>query len=213
MTNCHRQRNIFCFCMRVKYMCMYELGLSLSWEDFSKLNPCIFSGMWFLRILVYKSPFACKFSWQKTSCHQGKKEVACIVSKPLVSCLWGCGESVNPRRFKGFVLQTKGRPSLGGFFTFGKSHPLNLYFFLHRPYMYMYVHVFVTNSIPGVVWKNMQSIWALVHNFQMIINSDELYNRHFKWNLKCKFCGWLSWLSLLIFWVSLFADGDKVTVG
>ena len=29
--------------------------------------------------------------------HQGKKEVpvACLVSKPLVSCLWGCGESVN----------------------------------------------------------------------------------------------------------------------
>ena len=25
-----------------------------------------------------------------------KKEVACIVSTPLVSCLWGCGESVNP---------------------------------------------------------------------------------------------------------------------
>ena len=24
------------------------------------------------------------------------REVACIVSKPLVSCLWGCGESVNP---------------------------------------------------------------------------------------------------------------------
>ena len=31
--------------------------------------------------------------------HQEKKEVACIVSKPLVSCLWGCGESVNPSKF------------------------------------------------------------------------------------------------------------------
>ena len=42
--------------------------------------------------------------------HQGKKEVACIVSKPLVSCLWGCGESVNPPQLNiqeiqgGFVL-------------------------------------------------------------------------------------------------------------
>ena len=27
---------------------------------------------------------------------QGRKGVACIVSKPLVSCLWRCGESVNP---------------------------------------------------------------------------------------------------------------------
>ena len=25
-----------------------------------------------------------------------KKEAACIVSEPQVSCLWGCGESVNP---------------------------------------------------------------------------------------------------------------------
>ena len=31
-----------------------------------------------------------------TNSHQGKKEVTCIVSKLLVSCLWGCGESVNP---------------------------------------------------------------------------------------------------------------------
>ena len=44
------------------------------------------------------------------------EEVACIVSKHLVSCLWGCGESVNPPRLNiqevqgGFVLQTKGRP-------------------------------------------------------------------------------------------------------
>ena len=48
--------------------------------------------------------------------HQGKKELACIVCKPLVSCLWGCGEAVNPQKFNiqkvqgGFVLQTKGRP-------------------------------------------------------------------------------------------------------
>ena len=38
------------------------------------------------------------------------KEVARIVSKPLVSCLWGCGESVNPPKLNiqevqgGFVL-------------------------------------------------------------------------------------------------------------
>ena len=44
---------------------------------------------------VVKSPFASKCSWKKRSSHQGKKEVACIVSKFLVSCLWGCGESVN----------------------------------------------------------------------------------------------------------------------
>ena len=42
------------------------------------------------------SSFAPNVPRKKRSSHQGKKEVACIVSKPLVSCLWGCGESVNP---------------------------------------------------------------------------------------------------------------------
>ena len=58
-------------------------------------NSSSILGLWFLRI-IYKSPFASKFSWNKRSSHQGKKEVTYIVSKPLVSCLWGCGESVNP---------------------------------------------------------------------------------------------------------------------
>ena len=56
---------------------------------------------------------ACDFS---SFSHQGKKEVAYIASKPLVSCLWGCGESVNPPQLDiqggsgGFVLETKERP-------------------------------------------------------------------------------------------------------
>ena len=50
------------------------------------------------QVFFYKSPFASKSS------HQGKKEAACIVSKPLVSCLWGCGESVKPP--KCFVFST-----------------------------------------------------------------------------------------------------------
>ena len=60
--------------------------------------------------IFYKYPIASKFSWKKRSSHQGKKEVACIVCKPLVSCLWGCGESVNPPKLYmqevqgGFVL-------------------------------------------------------------------------------------------------------------
>ena len=51
---------------------------------------------------------------EKRSSHQGKNvQVTCIVSKPLVSCLWGCGESVNPTKLNiqevqmGFVLSTK----------------------------------------------------------------------------------------------------------
>ena len=80
--------------------------------------------------VIYKPPFASKCSWKKRCSHQGKKEVACFVSKP---CLWGCGESVNPPQLNiqevhgGFVLWTKGRPrpatNSSGFFTFVKSHP------------------------------------------------------------------------------------------
>ena len=38
------------------------------------------------------------FSWFQDvlQISQGMKGVACFVSQPLVSCLWGCGESVNP---------------------------------------------------------------------------------------------------------------------
>ena len=56
------------------------------------------------RIFLQISLCLVKFSWKNRSSHQGKKEVACIVSQPLVSCLWGCGESVNPpksRKFRG----------------------------------------------------------------------------------------------------------------
>ena len=75
------------------------------------LPACDFSAFF------YKSPFASKCSWKKRSSHHWTKEVACIVSKPLVSCLWGYGESVNPPKMKhpggsgGFV-----------FLTFVKSH-------------------------------------------------------------------------------------------
>ena len=77
------------------------------------------SGLWFLgvfpdfRILFYKlSSFASEFTWKKRSSHQGKKEVACIVSKHWVSCLWGCGESVSHLHVDQ-ILQD--------FFTFVKS--------------------------------------------------------------------------------------------
>ena len=50
----------------------------------------------FIYFIFFLNLFAYKFSQKKRSRHQGKKEVPCIVPKPLVSCLWGCGESVNP---------------------------------------------------------------------------------------------------------------------
>ena len=60
--------------------------------------------------------FVLKEEKMKRSSQQEKKEVVCIVSKPLVLCLWGCGESVNPPNMK--------HPGgSGGFDTFVKSHP------------------------------------------------------------------------------------------
>ena len=78
------------------------------------------------------SPFATKCSWKKRSSHQGKKEVACIVYKPLVSCLWGCGEMVNSPKLNiqevQGALSSRPRPVntyFSGFFTFVKSHTWN----------------------------------------------------------------------------------------
>ena len=73
------------------------------------IRPCDFSGFFLILGFITVSQLAVKFSWKKWGSYQGKKEVACIVSKPLVSCLWGCGESVNP------IFQD--------FFTFVKSDP------------------------------------------------------------------------------------------
>ena len=64
-----------------------------------KIRPVISQDFsWFQGF--HKSFFASECSCKKRSSHQGKKEVACIVSKSLVSCLWGCGESVNPPKIK-----------------------------------------------------------------------------------------------------------------
>ena len=75
-------------------------------------QTCDFSGLWFFPDfrICYKSPFASKCFSKMRSSHQGKNDVACIVSKLLASCLWGCGESVNPPQLNiqevqgGFVL-------------------------------------------------------------------------------------------------------------
>ena len=84
----------------------------------------------------YKSPFASKCSCKKRSSHHGKKEVACIVSNHLVSCLWECGESVNPPKLN--IQEVQGALSLkpkgdsvpaihfSGFFTYVKSHRENI---------------------------------------------------------------------------------------
>ena len=53
------------------------------------------SGLWFIMIFPDFRTFF-NFFLQISLSHQEKKEVACIVSKPLVYCLWGCGKSLNP---------------------------------------------------------------------------------------------------------------------
>ena len=90
-----------------------------------KPNPhyeaCDVSGF----ILISGSACAWTFSWKKRSSYQGKKEVACIVSKPLVSCLWGDVKHLGDSG--GFVLSIKRRPRpvthFLGFLTSVKSQP------------------------------------------------------------------------------------------
>ena len=99
-------------------------------------QACVFSGFFF-----YKSPFASKCSWKKRSSHQGKKEVAHIVSKTW-SFFCGNVESVNPPKLNiqevwrfggwgggrtrhlssGLKRDPVLPPILGGFF-YVKSHP------------------------------------------------------------------------------------------
>ena len=103
------------------------------------------SGLWFLkifpdfRIFFYKCSFASKCSWKKRSSHQWKKEVACIMSKSLVSCLWGCGESVNPPKL--YIQEVQRALSS----TKGISRPANRFLIFfdflsnHAPFIFKFV--------------------------------------------------------------------------
>ena len=81
------------------YLCNF--AWNIMWSDNrtmytrTVLSYVYISVLWFLGIF-YKSPSASKFSWKDRSSHQGKKEVACIVSKPssfLFVGMWRVCES------------------------------------------------------------------------------------------------------------------------
>ena len=98
----------------------------LGWPLALRSRPCDFSGFFLISVFFfYKSSFALKYSCTKRSSHHGKKEVACIVSKPVVPC-WGCEESCKSSKIErpggsgGFVLPAT---HFSGFFTFVKTHP------------------------------------------------------------------------------------------
>ena len=123
----------------IRYFCpITPQSLTLLWETFETLAPLFSKScpcLWFLRTfadlrILYKSPVASELFGQKRSIHQGKKEVACIGSKPLVSCLWGCGESLNPPKLniqEALSSRPKGDPGplpiFQDFFTFVKWQP------------------------------------------------------------------------------------------
>ena len=87
--------------------------------NFEQHQECDFSGF-FLNFRIFSNlPLPHNFlERREVASHQGKKEVACIVSKPLVSCLWGCGDSVNPPKLNIQEVQgalssrSKGDPGL-----------------------------------------------------------------------------------------------------
>ena len=117
---------------------MHVATLEIRFSLNKKFHPELFKAHMYVRSVIsqdfswfqdlYKSPFVSKCSWKKRSSHQGKKEVACIVSSPLVSYLWGCGESVNPPELK--IQDVQGALSswpkacyFSGLLTSVKSHP------------------------------------------------------------------------------------------
>ena len=90
-------------------------------------------------------------------CHQGKKEVACIVSSSfLFEGMWGCGESVNPPKLN--IQEVQGalssRPKGGSgllpifqdFFSVVKSHPW--YFEKYVILQHLYSHHLVNINVP-----------------------------------------------------------------
>ena len=97
------------------FLSILAVRIRITWSTNRSLHDAtcpVVPGLWFLRIF-YKSPFASKFSWKKKSSHQGKKEVACIVSSFLFVGMWRVCKSSNnftSRRFRG--LWPKGDPGL-----------------------------------------------------------------------------------------------------
>ena len=92
-------------------------------------QACDFSGFLFTNLPL---PKHC-LERREVATKEGNKEVACIVSEPLISCLWGCGESVNPTKWNIREVQgalssrPKGDPGplpiFQNFLTVVKSHP------------------------------------------------------------------------------------------
>ena len=76
--------SIFDF-MRRKFHVTMNTIMNLRYDSYFMYQACDFS-----RFLLISGFFTISRS------HQVKIEVTCIVSKPLVSCWWGCRESVNP---------------------------------------------------------------------------------------------------------------------
>ena len=61
--------------------------------SFSLHQACDFSGFFLISGFLLQISLCLKFSWKKRSSHQGKKEVACIVSKPQIFVFVGMSEN------------------------------------------------------------------------------------------------------------------------
>ena len=104
-------------------------GKSIEFVNIIVLSTCV---LWYDPIKDLNLPLPQIFLQRREVATKEKKEVACIVSKPLVSCLWGmwrvCKSSKTSRRFRGALSsRPQGVPDpttqCSGFFTFVKSHP------------------------------------------------------------------------------------------
>ena len=93
--------------------CQYICNRGTSQKPWKPYRPVMSQDFSLISGFFTKISFSSKYSWKKRSSHQGKKDVARIVSKPLVSCLWGCGESFkikHPGGSGGLSFWPKGDP-------------------------------------------------------------------------------------------------------
>ena len=127
---------------------------------------------WF-RIFLTNLPLPKNCYWRKRRSHQGNKEVTCIISKPVVSYLWRCRESVNPpksniQKVQGALSsRPKGDPGLLPIFQDVfllsnhtlDSKPLFVCDFIHC-YDLSDIHVTDTNMI----WLHRRNVWSTVYS-------------------------------------------------
>ena len=159
-------------------------------------------GLWFLKIfpdfrIFFKSPFASTFSWKKRSCHQGKKEVACIVSKPLVACFWGVCASKMKHSAGSELQQALDQRETQACYPFVNPHPWKYQVWLHDATTNLLCYHFPLNNYSNCLFFSLK-----VTASQTLITSSALHLFCFQIRF------WTIFLILHLYFISCFISTD-----